>query len=197
MSNNQTLHKNIIYTFVFGIYWGLVEIFLDWIFQYSNLYVRGIIHSSAAVFILLFAKRFANYNYSLLFVALIALIVKSAYKGAEINFIIALFAQAFIAEIILFFLKEKIAAVLTGGFILLYSFIHSLVFHGSLPGNYITYLYTHLFSGLTGISIPKSSYYLILLLFGVISFLIGILVGWLSFLVIKSAQKKIEASIKI
>src|SRR5690606_40140947 len=81
LSEQQILHKKIIYTFVFGVIWGLIEILLNSLFSSANLYLRGIIFSVFVVFILIFAKRFIDYKFSLLIIAAIALIIKSAASG--------------------------------------------------------------------------------------------------------------------
>jgi hypothetical protein len=195
-SEKQINHKYIIYTFVFGMIWGLAEIFLSYLLGNSNLYFKGLIFSAAAVITLLTAKEFAGYNFSLILTAFIALIIKSSAAGIVINLIIAIFAQAVIAEAFLFFKRNKLTYLLAGGGIFLYSFIHSLIFHGSLPNNYIVYLYNNLFSALTGISAGKDMYPLVLIFFGVLSFLIGLFIGWLSYKFITLYQKRLERMIE-
>lgn len=196
LSQESVLHKKIIYTFTFGILWGIIEIILNSIFSYNNLYSKGIIFSVISVFILLFSKEFTGYKFSLLIVALIAVTIKSAAQGISVNYIIALFAQAFIAEIFFIFFNKKIASIVTGSLIVLYSFIHSLIFHGSLPGDYIIYFYNKLFEGFTGIKASENIYFVILIFFGTVNLVIGAVSGWLSYKVVDAYQKKIEDSIE-
>jgi hypothetical protein len=195
LSKDQILHKNIIYTFVFGIIWGITEIVLYDLTESHNIFFKGIIFSSAAVFILMAAKKFTPYSLSLLAVAVIALAVKLSGQGFSLNVAAALFAQALIFEISLKVIRHKTAPVFAGGFVLLYSFIHSLIFHGSLPGSYIVYLYNSIFTSITGITTAKEYYYLILSFLGLVTFALGAAAGLISSRLIEIYQPKLDSRI--
>jgi len=110
-----------------------------------------------------------------------------------VNYIVALFAEALIAEIVLILLKKKKAAIVLGGLVIFYSFIHSLIFHGSLPHDYIVYFFNNLFESITGIT---ASYFVVIFFFGILSIIAGAAVGWLSYKFTEAYQKKIENSIE-
>jgi hypothetical protein len=191
--NRKKLHSNIIYTFILGVLWGLLEIIANEFLIPNNIYIKGLIFSSIAVLILIFSKKIINYEFSLLFVSIIALLIIFASRGFSFNVMIAILFEALIAEVIFLSLKQNhITTMAVGASIFLYSFIHGLIFHGSLPGNYITYLYKQMFTDLFGIDI-SAEYYLVILFWGLISCLLGITIGWFSWrLCLRLNQKSIE-----
>ena len=195
--NRKLLHSNIVYTFIFGVLWGLLEIIANEFLVPNNIFIKGLIFSFIAVFVLIFSKKIIDYKFSLLIIATIALLMIFASRGYSLNIMIAIFSEALIAEIIFLSFKFRLTTTMAiGALIFLYSFIHGLIFHGSLPGSYIVYLYNNLFSDLTGISASKNAYFLVLLFFWFVSLAIGIATGWLSFRIVNSTQKRVKESIE-
>ena len=192
-SERALLHSNIIYTFTLGVLWGLLEILASELLVPNNIFLKGLIFSFIAVLILIFSKRFIEYNFSLLIIAMIALLIISSSRGFSPNIMIAIFFEALIAEILFFYLKFRLStSIAIGALIFLYSFIHGLVFHGSLPGSYIIYLYNNMFRDLFGI-VSSDNVYFVLSFWGIISFILGLFAGWISWqMTIRFYQKTIN-----
>jgi hypothetical protein len=183
-SKQEELHRNIIYTLVFGITWGFLEILLGSMLYNFSLIFKGIIISSITVLILVSVKSFILYKSSLIFVGIIAALLRGAASGFIItNAVFAIIIEAVIAELIFSVWSYKnITAVISGSLIVLYSYIHSLIFHGSLPAAYIKYLYRTTVESLISIEISDTVLTAVLIVYGVIIILIGATVGRLSWL---------------
>lgn len=196
--NRKILHSNIINTFILGILWGFIELIENKFLMSNNIFTKGLIISLVTFFILILSKKIIVYKGSLLIMATIALLIIFASRGYIFTIMLAVFAQAFIAEIIFSFIKFKLATTITASILIfLYSFIHGLVCYGSLPGSYVVYQYNNLFSVITGISDSKVAYFIVLLFFGFITLIVGAAVGWLSFILIKKInQNKIKEKLK-
>lgn len=178
--NHNNFHLNIINTFILGVIWGLLEIFANAFLVPNNIFAKGLIFSFITVLMLVFSKQVVNYKFSLIFVAFIALMLIIASRGFSINVLIAIFSEALIAEIIFLSIKlNHITSMAVGALIFLYSFIHGLIFHGSLPGSYINYLYRNMFIGIFGIGITDNINPMILF-WAIISIIAGLFSGWLS-----------------
>lgn len=191
------LHLNIINTFILGVIWGLLEIFADAFIIPHNIFIKGLIFSFIAVIILIFSKQIINYRFSLLPVAAIALMLIFASKGFSINILIAIFSEALIAEIILLSIgNSNITSMAVGALIFVYSFIHGLLFHSSFPGSYINYQYLTSFYSLTGITVSMDAFIVVILFFGFISLVIGLLSGLLIFKFSNRYANIIENNIK-
>jgi hypothetical protein len=193
--NHNNLHSHIINTFILGILWGVLEIFADSFLAPNNIYTKGLVFSFIAVLVLIFSKQIVNYKFSLLFVALIALILILSSKGFSTNILIAIFSEALIAEFISLSLKNNnITSMAIGALIFLYSFIHGLIFHGSLPGSYITYLYRDMFTIIFGAGLTENIT-VIILFWGLISIIAGVLSGWLSWRITLKFYKSFNSGI--
>ncbi|MHC1737705.1 MAG: hypothetical protein AB9882_06810 [Ignavibacteriaceae bacterium] len=181
-SHNKTMSERIVYTAAYGILWGILEIVLKGISGSMLLFTRGLLFSFFTLLILLYAKKFADFKFSLIAIAIIAIVVKSASSGLSFSYSLAILLEAVIAEIVLMVFKwERKSALIAGCLIFLYSYIHGLVFHGSLPNNYIEYYYKSMLSGLTGIE--STSAVPAFLVFGVIAGLVGLLAGYVVWLI--------------
>ncbi|HPO54936.1 MAG TPA: hypothetical protein PKY46_02960 [Ignavibacteriaceae bacterium] len=194
-NNFKHIQEKIVYTFVAGLIWGLLEITLSALTGSLLLFSRGIVFSFFAVLVLLFGKRFVPYKLSLILVALLTIIIKSASSGISVNYIIAIFSEALIAEGILYFLgQSKISAMFLGGILFLYTFIHGLLFHGTLPNTYIEYIYKGMLAGLTGIETtsPVLSYFV----FAVLVVVAGIFSGYILWLFTEKYAEKTNSEIR-
>ncbi len=183
-SKQEELNRNIIYTFLFGVTWGFLEILMGSMLYNFSLIFKGVIISSITVLLLVSVKSFILYKSSLMFVGIIAALLRCAASGFVItNAVFAIIIEAFIAEVIFSVWSYKsITAVFSGSLIVLYSYIHSLVFHGSLPAAYIKYLYRTTVEGLISVEITSTVLTVVLIVYGVINLLIGAAVGRLSWL---------------
>lgn len=195
-SERALLHSNIIYTFIFGVLWGLLEIFANEYLISSNIYTKGLIFSFIAVFVLIFSKKIIDYKFSLLIIATIALLMIFASRGYSLNIMLAIFSEALIAEIIFLSFKFRLTtAMAIGALIFLYSFIHGLIFRGSLPDSYIIYLYKNMSSSIFGIGLSVNLY-AIIIFWGLISVVFGLITGWLGCKLIEKYYQKIISMIK-
>ena len=196
--DQRILHSNIINTSILGIIWGFLELIENKFLMSNNIFTKGLIISLVTFFILIFSKKIIVYKGSLLIMAAIALMIIFAARGYFFSIMLAVFAQAFIAEIIFSFFKFRLAStIIVSTLIFLYTFIHGLVCQGSLLGSYVVYQYQHLFSTLTGISISKEKYLIVLLFFGFITLIVGVAVGWLGFILVKEFDKnKVKGKFK-
>lgn len=194
--NRDNFHSNIIYTFIFGLLWGILEIIASEFLVSNNFFVRGLIVSSIAVFVLTLSKSLAKYKFSLLIVGAIASILILSSRGLQVNIAIAIFSEALIAELIYLSPKQnQITSMVIGALIFLYSFAHGLIFHGSLPGSFIFYQYNKLFESLFGSTVNKDSYFILIIFFGLICLIAGVIIGWLCFKFINRYKKRIVTGI--
>lgn len=194
--NRNNLQLNITNTFILGVVWGLLEIFADVFLAPNNIFTRGLIFSFIAVLLLIFSKQIINYRFSLLLTAGIALLIIFASRGFSINILIAIFSEALIAEVLFLSLKiNHITSMAVGALIFLYSFIHGLIFHGTLPGSYIDYLYRNMFTGVFGTGTTENINVMILF-WGLISIIAGLLSGWLSWRITIKFSRSFSNGIK-
>lgn len=185
------MSEGIVYAAAFGILWGILEIVLKGISGSMLLFTRGLFFSFFTIFILIHAKKFADFKFSLIVIAIIAVVVKSASSGLSVSYSLAILLEALIAEIVLMvFNWERKSALIAGCLIFIYSFLHGLIFHGSLPNNYIEYYYKTMFSGLSGIE--TASAVPAFILFGVIAGLVGLLGGYVVWLFAERYAMKIK-----
>ncbi len=188
--NRKMLHSNIIITFILGILWGFLELIEKNILMSNNIFTKSLIISLVTFCILFLSKKIIFYKGSLLIMAAIALIIIFAARGYFFTIMLAIFAQALIAEIIFSFMKFKLAATITASILIfLYSFIHGLVCKSPLSGSYVLYQYNKLFSVITGIQGSNVASFLVLFVFGFIILIVGAIVGWLSFILTKKLIK--------
>lgn len=189
--NSKDLHSNIIYTFILGLLWGIFEILAVKFLVPNNLFLKGLILSGIAVFVLIISKRIIDYRFSLLVVAVIALILIFAHRGFISSVMIAIFAEALIAEIVLSFLKTKSkTAMLSGALIFTYSFTHGLLIcPGTLPDGYINYLLKQMFKEIFGNG-TNVSIEVVIIFWGVFSLIAGVFSGWFSWIFSKNLNQK-------
>lgn len=185
------MSEGIVYAAAFGILWGILEIVLKGISGSMLLFTRGLFFSFFTIFILIHAKKFADFKFSLIVIAIIAIVVKSASSGLSVSYSLVILLEALIAEIVfMVFNWERKSALIAGCLIFLYSFLHGLIFHGSLPNNYIEYYYKTMLSGLSGIE--TASAVPAFILFGVIAALVGLLGGYVVWLFADRYAMKIK-----
>ncbi|WKZ69733.1 MAG: hypothetical protein QY331_00530 [Melioribacteraceae bacterium] len=188
MNRNQ----QIIFVIIFAILWGVSEIFIgDFISVYS-LPVRGIVLTSFSVFFIVLTRGEANFFGSLLFLVFIAAILKAAYFGTILHSaLIAVVVQGILAEIIFSSIKDfKKASITTGIVLLLYTFLHGIVAHGFVWGTHIFITYKNMLRGVFLLDpISQLPLEFILIVFGILNLLIGLLVGYFSFYISGKLKK--------
>lgn len=178
--DQKLLREEILYTAIFGALWGIIEIFLSSILYAARLPFRGVIMALFAAIILITAREFVKYKSSSIVIGLIASFLKLfSMSGFPVTPMAAILIESVIAEMVFIAAGYNLfSSALTGGLILVYSFIHGLVMHGIFFGTSIYKTYINIISEFASwINVTRQNLYLFLLAIGVINIIIGMLAG--------------------
>lgn len=176
--------------------WGVAEIIIGDLVQAYSLPVRGIMLTAIALFFIINAKILADFKGSIILLGLIAIILKAVYYQTIFHSALyAVLVQIVLAEMLFFTVKDlKRFSILTGIVLLLYTFAHGIIMHGYYFGTHIFTAYKNLLRGVWLLDpISQSSLELILVFFGMLHALVGLLVGWLTFLMMKKIKPAINS----
>ncbi len=187
-------HK-IIALFVLAVSWGICEILMGDVIRSYPLPVRGMILTALAVVFIIFTKEAADFIGSVILLAVIAAILKAVYYGTiQHSALLAVMLQGVLAEMFFYFVKDfKKAAISTAVILMLYTFAHGIIMHGFFLGTHIFTTYKNMFRDVFLLNtLSKLPLEMILLVFGIINLLVGLLLGIFAVYISKQLKKLLD-----
>lgn len=184
-------HK-IIALFILAIFWGISEILLGDLIRSYPLPIRGMFLTSLAVVFIICTKELADFTGSVILLAIITAILKAVYYGTiQHSALLAVMMQGIFAELVFFILKDfRKAAISTAVILMLYTFGHGIIMHGFFWGTHIFTTYKNMFRDVFLFdTLSKLPLEMILLVFGIINIIVGLLLGILTVYFSKKLKK--------
>jgi ABC-type thiamin/hydroxymethylpyrimidine transport system permease subunit len=169
---------------VFGTLWGLVEISLGTVLKSFQIPLSGVVLSAIGLMIAMIGRIFVPRRGSTLFIGVIAMLLKLfSLGGVIIGPMIAIFAEAMVAEIVLSLFSRPSRGVflLTGGLGVLWVLIHPFVTNPILFGRTAFVVWLDLLdTGSRLIGLDTNAVIWILLFMVAVHLAVGALAGWLA-----------------
>jgi len=169
---------------VFGTLWGMVEISLGTVLKSLNIPLTGVLLSAIGLMIAMIGRIFVPRKGSTLFIGVIAMLLKLfSLGGVVIGPMIAIFAEALVAEIVLSLFQRpgRVAFLFTGALGVLWVLIHPFVTNPILFGRTAFVVWLDLLdTGSRLIGLDTNAVVWILLFMVAIHLAIGALAGWLA-----------------
>lgn len=184
-------HK-IIALFIIAIFWGISEILLGDLIRSYPLPVRGMFLTSLAVVFIIFTKELADFTGSVILLAVIAAILKAVYYGTiQHSALLAVLIQGVLAEVIFYLVKDfKKASISAAVVLMLYTFAHGIIMHGFFWGTHIFTTYKNMFRDVFLFNtLSKFPLEMILIVFGILNIIVGLLLGILTVYLSKKLKK--------
>ncbi len=191
--------QKIIAIITLGVLWGTAEIIIGDLLQTYSLPVRGIVLTAIASMFIISAKGLADFNGSVILLGIISVILKGVYYQTIFHSALyAVIAQTVIAELLFIGIKNYLKySMLTGVILLVYTFAHGVIMHGVYFGTHIFTTYKNLLRGVWLLDpISATSLELILIFFGLLHALVGLFVGWLTFISMRKIKPAINSFIE-
>jgi len=184
-------HK-IIALFILAIFWGISEILLGDLIRSYPLPIRGMFLTSLAVVFIIFTKELADFTGSVILLAVIAAILKAVYYGTiQHSALLAVMMQGILAELVYFIIRDyRKAALSTAVILMLYTFGHGIIMHGFFWGTHIFTTYKNMFRDVFLFNtLSKLPLEMILIVFGILNIIVGLLLGILTVYLSKKLKK--------
>lgn len=187
-------HK-IIAVFVLAVFWGICEILMGDVIRSYPLPVRGMILTALAVVFIIFTKEVADFIGSVILLAVIVAILKAVYYGTiQHSALLAVMMQGVLAELVYFIIRDyRKAAISTAVILMLYTFAHGIIMHGFFWGTHIFTTYKNMFRDVFLLNmLSKLPLEMILLVFGILNLLVGLLLGIFAVYISKQLKKLLD-----
>ena len=169
---------------VFGTLWGMVEISLGTVLKSLNIPLTGVLLSAIGLMVAMIGRIFVPRKGSTLFIGVIAMLLKLfSLGGVVIGPMIAIFAEALVAEIVLslFPRPNRGALLLAGSLGVLWVLIHPFITNPILFGRTAFVVWLDLLdTGSRLLGLDTNAVVWILLFMVVIHLAVGALAGWLA-----------------
>jgi len=183
---------------VFGTLWGLVEISLGTVLKSFRIPLSGAVLAAIGLMVAMIGRTFVPRKGSTLFVGVIAMLLKLfSLGGVILGPMIAIFAEALVAEIVLSLFQKphRRAFLLTGSLGVLWVLIHPFITNPLLFGRTAFVVWLDLLdSGSRLIGLDTNAAVAILLFLVVLHLAIGAAAGWLAWDVGKQLQIRLGKS---
>jgi len=169
---------------VFGTLWGIVEISLGTVLKSLNLPLSGVILSTFGLAVAMIGRVFVPRRGSTLFTGVIAMLLKLfSLGGVIIAPMIAIFAEALVAEVVLSLFKRPRRGIfmLAGGLGVLWVLVHPFIANPLLYGRTVFVVWLDLLDkGSRLIGLDSNAVLWILLSMVAMHLAAGALAGWLA-----------------
>jgi len=169
---------------VFGTLWGIVEISLGTVLKSLNLPLSGVILSTFGLAVAMIGRVFVPRRGSTLFTGVIAMLLKLfSLGGVIIAPMIAIFAEALVAEVVLSLFKRPRRGIfmLAGGLGVLWVLVHPFIANPLLYGRTVFVVWLDLLDkGSRLIGLDSNAVLWILLSMAAMHLAAGALAGWLA-----------------
>jgi len=169
---------------VFGTLWGIVEISLGTVLKSLNLPLSGVILSTLGLAVAMIGRVFVPRRGSTLFTGVIAMLLKLfSLGGVIIAPMIAIFAEALVAELVLSLFKRPRRSIfmLAGGLGVLWVLVHPFIANPLLYGRTLFVVWLDLLDkGSRLIGLDTNAVLGILLFMVAVHLAVGALAGWLA-----------------
>jgi len=167
---------------VFGVLWGIAEISLGGVLKSLNIPLSGVVLAAIGLAIALIGRVFVPRKGSILFIGVIATILKLfSLGGVILGPMIGIISEAIIAELVLSLSGKprRVSFILAGGLGVLWAFVQPFVTNPLLFGRSVIIVWLNILdqgSRLLGLS--SDAALLIVIAMAVIHLVIGGLAGW-------------------
>lgn len=171
-------------TGVLASLWAFVEIGIGTWLHAARVPFRGLILSTVAAGLLIFAKNILQYRGSLVILGIIAVIIKSTLTGVFIlNPIIAILLESICAEIIFIFVKPSaFGSVIAGMGVLFYTFLHSVIAQIFFFGFDILSVYISIIGKFIKLNVEHTTFALLIIIsYMFLHLILGAVAGWFGF----------------
>jgi hypothetical protein len=176
--------------------WSAIEVSLVTILSLSKIPFRGLLLASIGCFFIVSFRYIVDKPRVSIYLASIVAVVKLIFSlgAGGFNSAVAIFLEGLIAEIIFSVLKANlISSSLVGGGVVVYPFFHSLVTQTLIFGVDIFRIYNKILGEIQLLfgKTNKFTIFELIIIFALIYFLVGCVVGLLSFYFAKKVVKPI------
>ncbi|MEX1276067.1 MAG: hypothetical protein WEE20_09045 [Bacteroidota bacterium] len=191
MKLHQPPPQYIASTAIFGALWGLFELTAGTLLHAGRIPFRGVILACGATIILVTARQFLHYRGALILMGAVASGLKTVSLGGFVlTPILAIVIESVGAEIVFGLFRYHLpSALLTGGFILLYTFAHGLLAQGVFFGLEIYAVYARILGELfSWIRLNPDYVWIALLALAGLHLLLGMTAGFIGWLLAKRTK---------